>query len=294
MPEPFDYQRLLGLDYGPLSGRVPKETVAEYRAAREGPLFQPEMGSDFWLHSYRLDSFARANGLTYTPRFDPSPYVHASFYDTYTAQKYPQWTQRFVDGLATPGGDVTVASTKDGSRTQIYTKFVAVNLGHQSRSWKLSPRRRDRNDAESELDRHFDFTGDSDNPSAMSASNQALASQLKEWYEAGYSEEQVQAALREQLRQVGRFKRWRNAVHQSKETDTAHRAQAGRMFDDDLGRLIVEHAKGCTIETYRSRMFISRSGFTEDGSIKPDVLLQMFTMAAILAPAVADMRRNRP
>lgn len=259
------------MNYDPLSEKVPKDTIAHHRAMRENVGWDTVMGTDPWLHTYRLEAFARANGLAYAPRFDATPYQQASFHDNTQSGIY-------VDRLSTLGGgsaggraaagEVVVGTAPD--YRSLWTKFVAIDLGHTLPPWRLEPSRD--KDAPSELEQHFRYRG-VHSTADMKALLKKQDRERKKNRSAGFFAH---------VRQASEFSKERNAVEQA-----GFHAQVAELFDDELGHLIVEHAKGFTLETDQTRLLISRHPYTEDESAKPEVLRQLFTMAVMLGPAFA-------
>lgn len=271
-----DLSRLLNLDYRPLEDRIPHGAVDQYRAAhRVGE--DPDYGDlDVWPGRYRFDTFAQLNGLSYAPEVDPVPYDGTGFDDGFDGER-----QHILDAVSTPEGGVTLASAAHWRSVQHHgirsslRKFIAIRLDHHSPLWTLAPRSQEKQDAVSELDQHFEFTGDEVDIAAYGA---------------------IVGGPHAEPQPGGWYQRWRASRRKDKQiealrTEGSAREEA-RMFDDSLGQLIVQHAQGLTIEGLNSRVFIYREVSGAGDLAKPEIVRQLFTAAAILGPGLAQVTRS--
>lgn len=254
--------RLAELDYAPLSDKPDKATMDAYRAEHEVLDKQrpPEIAGlvfghvDDWLRRWRFDTFAHRNGLTYDPRVEPAPYQGTEFRD-----------HAIIDVLTGADGAVTVGTaTSIDVTVHDRWKFVAVDLGVAAPTLKLVPHK-DKH-AETELARQFAFEGASYDPKAA---RRKLA------------KKEAPHGLRQTLRTIFGPDAYDDAKRQ------ASSELASALFDEATGRVIVGQAAGFTIELSRGPMVVHRSIYSDEDTLKPQLIEQMFTIAVVLGPVIA-------
>jgi len=288
------------LDYRPLTDPVPDSIVDSYRADheiadRQSPFDARHLlfGPHPWLRRLRLDTFARTNGLTYAPCVDPTPFEEAEFYE-----KRQIFARRAVDVLATPDGQVTVGSFEGpGTRAVALTKFAVIQLGTKAGYFQLSPRMMTNKNGIDELDRHFTFSGHGWKAEKMDGD--ALKPFLMPEIAARLPPEDRQRlppevrAVVEQEAQQGWWARHRARSKRRKQaTDLmaeTRRELPAKLFDPPLQQLIVSEALGFTLELHASRLYVYQRFYSgEDELIKPELLQQMFRIAALIGPPMSE------
>ena len=299
-----DQSRLLQLDYRPLTDPVPKELLAAYQADhelsdRESPFGARQLlyGYHPWPRRFRLDNFARYNGLTYTPAIDPEPFTNIGFYD-----KRYIYARSVVDVLTTADGQVRVASFDgpSGPNSSARIKFAEIFLGHDTASFTLTPLVMTDSKAGNELERHFTFSdrGNRDLPLDTDAMRPLMMPEIA----ARLSPEDrarlpldVQWAA-EQEAKKGWFARWRDHGRRRKQlvamVEQGRHDLVGRLFDPTLQQLIVEEALGFTVEIHKAKLYVYQQFSSEDALVKPELLQRMFRIAALIGTGISQATRK--
>lgn len=277
MTAPAEFDWLLHLDYEPLGAKPAKAVLVEYRNEHraldmQGPYSSGQLGfaADDWLRRWRFDAFAARNGFSYSPRVDPGRLYERLDFGGYDIM------DELTRGQVTVGSPFQYGSGGSDGFAK-YWKFIAVDLGHRMPALKLVPCHHVNKDGIDELDRHFTFTGAAFNPAARRPPRPhpvpPRPGKHEGWLARTWAEYK-EAKL----------------VDSYMEQDSHELASS--LFDDRVKELIVEHAAGFTIELYESRMIVHHTFYSPEDTLKPKLIAQMLTIAAVLGPEVASATRQ--
>lgn len=301
-----DQSRLLQLNYRPLTDPVPNDLVTSYQADHEAADreagYDPsylQLGSRPWLRRLRLDTFARYNNLSYSPLIDTTPFTNIGFY-----QKRYSYSRSAADVLATTDGQVMVGSFigPGGPSGRSLTKFAMIFLGHTAPDFTLTPRATVDNQATDEFNRHFRFEGEVwesefDTRALAPLIMPEVVQRLTPEDKARLPLDLQYAAEQAEQKKQGWWARHRARGERNRQIsqviNDGHRRFVAEVFGGQLGDLIVQEALGFSFETHKTKLYVYKTFFDEEVLVKPELLQQLFRIAAVVGPPFAQATRKK-